>query len=155
MRPTWLLVAIAGLLLAAACSEDAASDEATATPAATPSARATASPTATGAASPEATATATPKPENLLAFLYIAHTGGDGVSIRDACRDDAHAPGAWAEGTAVRVIEPGTDACAGWTYVVGPGEGSWVRADYLSATPPAVKTPPGSSNAPGPPPPPR
>ena len=67
----------------------------TETPAATgtPSATATARPTPSSTPTPGPTPSATARPENLLAIVYIAQTGGDGVSIRDACRDDARVPG--------------------------------------------------------------
>ena len=54
------------------------------------------------------------------------------------------------------MIEPGTGACDGWTYVAGPGEGSWVWDGYLSETKPAVAPRPsggGQPPVPGSPPP--
>ena len=159
--PAIALVALlsgVALVVAAPWSGNSASEGPTETPAATgtPSATATARPTPSSTPTPEPTPSATARPENLLAIVYIAQTGGDGVSIRDACRDDARVPGAWAEGSAVRVIEPGTGACDGWTYVAGPGEGSWVWDGYLSETKPAVAPRPsggGQPPVPGSPPP--
>ena len=140
-------------MVAAPWSGNSASEDPTETPeAAAATASPSASPTPTSTPTPEPTPTATARPENLFAIVYVANTGGDGVSIRAACRDDARVPGAWAEGTAVRIIEPGSDACAGWTYVVGPGEGSWVRDGYLSEDQPAVVPPPSGGGGTPPPP---
>ena len=93
------------------------------------------------APTPEPTDTPVPS----LEIAYIGGTGGDGVGLRDACRADARIDGAWAEGTAVRIVGPGEDGCEGWTYVVGPGIGSWVLDDYLTDTAPPAEAPSGGS----------
>ena len=145
-RAAWLLSGLSVLLLAATCGSNTASEdpEPSASP---PAGAATATPTDT----PEPTSSATPSPGNLLDIVYVGNTGGDGVSLRDACRDDARIPGAWAEGTAVRIIDPGEGECAGWTFVAGPGKGSWVSDGYLTETKPAVASPPSSSGGSTPP----
>ena len=145
-RAAWLLAAFSVLLLAAACGSSTASEdpEPSASP---PTAAATAAPTD----APEPAASATAPPENLLDIVYVGNTGGDGVSLRDACRDEARIPGAWAEGTAVRIIDPGEGEGAGWTFVAGPGKGSWVSDGYLTETKPAVAPPPSSSGSSTPP----
>lgn len=148
-RRQWFAIGVAVFMLASAVvvwaapwSSDSASEVPATTP--TPTEMPTLPPTPTSTPEP----TPSPTPENRLTIVYVAHTDGDGVSLRDACSDDARVPGAWAEGTAVRVIDVGSDECAGWTYVAGPGEGSWVRDDYLSETAPAG-APPVSSGGGG------
>ena len=107
-----------------------------------------AGPTATAA-----TASATATPEQRLDIVYVGNTAGTGISLRDGCHADARSDGAWADGTAVRIINLGEGACSGWTYFVGPGVGSWVLDDYLTATAPTVappSTPGGSTTTPPP-----
>ena len=70
------------------------------------------------------------------------HTAGDGIAVRDDCRDDAvSVPGdGIAEGAAVHVTGR-DDACPGWARAAAPdGRETWVRLRYLSApdTLPAV-----------------
>jgi hypothetical protein len=69
---------------------------------------------------------------------YISHTGGTGVRVRDECRDDAGGAGALPEGQSVVVIERGTAGCGGWTLVVASDLRSWVRNEYLDASPVAA-----------------
>lgn len=85
---------------------DDASDEVRPTATAAPT-----SPSETPEPAPSATAT----PEQRLDIVYIGNTAGTGVSLRDGCHADARIDGAWADGTAVRIINPGEGACGGWT----------------------------------------
>jgi hypothetical protein len=111
----------------------------------------------TGANPTPAPGQPTPTPTTVAArpsasVLYIAHTAGLGVSLRDACRDDARIPGGLAEGTQVSAIpDSPAGACDGWTLVAASGEpNSWVRNEYLDAQrPPTVSGPAtGASAAP-------
>ena len=63
----------------------------------------------------------------------IGDTGGDGVSHRNVCEDDARlsAIGGWADGTAVEVIAVGRGPCDGWLWVETDTVSSWVRDQYL------------------------
>lgn len=94
-------------------------------------------PSLPGQAQPAPTSTATP-PSSTGATeqtRYVSHTDGAGVRVRDDCRDDAPGTGALPEGQSVAVVERGTAACGGWTWVVGNGLQSWVRNEYLDASP--------------------
>ena len=66
-------------------------------------------------------------------WRVIGNTGGDGVSHRNECADDARlsAIGGWADGTEVEVLEEGSGRCAGWFRVQANGVTSWVRGQYL------------------------
>ena len=84
----------------------------------------------------------------------IGNTGGDGVSHRNECRDDARLSdiGGWADGTAVDVIEDGSGTCAGWLRVRANGVTSWVREQYVvdaatAATPAAAAATPAAAAA--------
>ena len=112
----------------------------------TPAAVEDASPVATAAPTspsetPEPAPSATATPEQRLDIVYIGTTAGTGVGLRDGCHAYARIDGAWADGTAVRIINPGEGACGGWTYVVGPGVGSWVLDAYLTEVQLAVAPP--------------
>ena len=132
-----LALLLAAALLACA-SNQAADPEAVAN--ASPTATAPTSPTSpseTPAPDPSATAT----PDRRLDIVYIGNTAGTGVGLRDGCHADARIDGAWADGTAVRIINPGEGARGGWTYVVGPGVGSWVLDAYLTDVQPTLTAP--------------
>ena len=107
----------------------------------------TPSPTATVAPTPTATPTAEPTPSPTASPLVvrrarlIAGTGGEGVSLRDACRDEARVPGAIAEGTEVLVTAVGLAKCATWSMVLHQDSEVWVRDDYLVPTPTPEPTP--------------
>ena len=64
-------------------------------------------------------------------LVRIGATGGDGVSLRSACRVDARIAGGWADDTELEVIEVGTGECEGWTRVEARGIDSWVSNEYL------------------------
>ncbi len=66
----------------------------------------------------------------------IGYTGGDGVSHRNVCSDDARLSeiGGWADGTEVEVLEEGSGSCEGWLRVRAGGVTSWVREEYLVAS---------------------
>jgi len=73
-------------------------------------------------------------PESALEGKWvIAKTGGQGVSHRMACRDDARVSelGGWPDGTEVELIEEGTGSCADWVRVRADGITSWVRNLYV------------------------
>ncbi|MDA1061981.1 MAG: hypothetical protein O2895_03615 [Chloroflexi bacterium] len=142
------------LLLAAglACTSNQAADPGDGTGAGL----ATATPVEAAATPSTSEPSAAATPEQRLAIVYVGDTAGTGIGLRDGCHADARIEGAWPDGTAVRIINHGGGACSGWTYVVGPGVGSWVLDDYLTETQPAVAaTAPGGSTTtppqPGPP----
>ena len=65
------------------------------------------------------------------ALVTIGATGGDGVSLRSACRADARIAGGWADGTELEVIAVGAGECEGWTLAEARGVSSWVSNQYL------------------------
>ena len=76
----------------------------------------------------------------------IGDTGGDGVSHRNVCEDDARlsAIGGWADGTTVEVIAVGRGPCDGWLWVETDTVSSWVRDQYVvepAAAPEPTPTP--------------
>ena len=79
--------------------------------------------------------TATPADPAQELSLEIGNTGGDGVSHRNECADEARlsAIGGWSDNTAVEVLADGLGRCAGWLWVEADADGvtSWVREEYL------------------------
>ena len=75
---------------------------------------------------------------------YIANTGGSGVSLRDDCVDGARIEGSWPEGAEVVRSLEGVGFCDGWSVVADLDAVSWVRDEFLSASPPqqAAQPPP-------------
>ncbi|MHB1007196.1 MAG: SH3 domain-containing protein [Chloroflexota bacterium] len=65
---------------------------------------------------------------------------GEGVRIRSECSTEAAGVGAWPDGTAVG-LDLGRDDCEGWYRVVAGTQYGWVRAEYLSETPPPTPVP--------------
>ena len=128
------------LLLAAACSggsDDTSSTSDDADPTAATSA--TEQPAATGGSGDGTPSPTADDPEGnaaSVATLFVA-AGGSGVAIRSECEDAARTGDAWPDGTEVRVMQIGADACEGWRLVFA-GVGSWVRKEYLSEEPPAA-----------------
>jgi hypothetical protein len=109
----------------AACTADSEAGTATAT-------KGAASAAATSAQVKDATAAA---PQ----VLYVANTGGTGVSLRARCEDGARLGGqGLKDGTEVTVTTVGTDQCAGWALVDAAGTTSWVHLSYLAPERPAV-----------------
>jgi hypothetical protein len=88
----------------------------------------------------EAAATAESTPQ----VLFVANTGGTGVSWRSDCLDGSRIRGdGFKDGTQVTVTSVGTDQCAGWAQVEANGVSSWVHLGYLSPNqPPAVAVAP-------------
>jgi len=78
---------------------------------------------------PDTTVRTPPSPVGTL--VRIGATGGDGVSLRSACRVDARIAGGWADGTELEVIEVGSGECEDWTRVEARGISSWVSNEYL------------------------
>ena len=78
----------------------------------------------------------TPAPPPQPFSLRIAHTEGDGVAVRDACRDSARTSQIGQgirEGEGARRVVGDTDACAGWALVeTEDGHTSWVRLRYVA-----------------------
>ena len=68
-----------------------------------------------------------------LAVLVIGNTGGEGVSHRNECSDDARVSeiGGWRDGTEVELLEEGSGPCAGWLRVQADAVTSWVREEYV------------------------
>ena len=63
----------------------------------------------------------------------IGNTGGDGVSHRNICSDDARLSevGGWPDGTEVEVLQEGSGSCEGWLRVRSGEVTSWVREQYV------------------------
>ena len=66
-------------------------------------------------------------------WWLIGNTGGDGVSHRDDCADDARRSdgGGWLDDTQVEALAHGVGRCVGWLWVQADGVSSWVRGTYL------------------------
>lgn len=79
--------------------------------------------------------------------MFVANTGGTGVSIRPRCEDAARVPGpGLKDGTEVKITTVGSEQCAGWAQVDAGGTTSWVHLSYLSPDKPAaVAAPPASA----------
>lgn len=107
-----------------------------ATAAPTPPASSTPTASPTPEPTPEPTAVSTPRKT-----MYVANTGGSGVSVRDACDDGARTSGAVPDATEVTVLQLGVGRCDGWSVVQAAARTTWVRDGYLSATKPATPTP--------------
>ncbi len=70
--------------------------------------------------------------------LYIARTGGVGVSLRDDCLDSARRGGAIPERSEVTLIRSGSaEACEEWSQVLSASGATWVRDIYLDSERPA------------------
>lgn len=70
--------------------------------------------------------------------LYIARTGGVGVSLRDDCLDSARRGGAIPERSEVTLIRSGSaEACEEWSQVLSASGATWVRDIYLTSERPA------------------
>ena len=89
--------------------------------------------------------TATPADPAQQLSLEIGNTGGDGVSHRNECADEARlsAVWGWGDNTEVEVLADGLGRCAGWLWVEAGADGvtSWVREQYAvepTAAPPAT-----------------
>lgn len=128
---------IPALLLFAACDYLEAGE---------PDAEATAAPSAT--AGPGAPGLPSPTAPGDGVTRFIGATGGIGVSLRDACAQDARVAGAWPDATAVTIVRGGDDACEGWSYVEASQTRSWVSNTYLLETPPPSPTAPPSPVSP-------
>ena len=91
-------------------------------------------------ASPSATPTPKPEPTSVPiaapVLRYIGDTGGEGVSLRSDCSDEARAAGGLHEGADVFVEEEGVGQCVGWSVVSSGATRTWVRDDYLVDEPP-------------------
>jgi hypothetical protein len=70
--------------------------------------------------------------------LVIANTGGLGVWVRSACRDDALTGDAWAEGQLVEAVATEDADCVGWRLVEVQGASSWIEERYLQPAPPSA-----------------
>ena len=66
-------------------------------------------------------------------WMVIGDTGGDGISHRNECSDDARVSelGGWPDGTEVEILEEGSGDCTGWLRVQADGLTSWVREQYV------------------------
>ncbi|MCY4391908.1 MAG: cadherin-like beta sandwich domain-containing protein [Chloroflexi bacterium] len=90
------------------------------------------SPEGTGSADNTAT-NAEAEAEEQRSVLVVGNTGGDGVSHRNDCADNARLPRfGWEDGTEVEVVAEGAGRCAGWLRVrADDGVMSWVREQFL------------------------
>ena len=148
----FMLLGVVMLTAGVACSGGDDSGDASATSESSQTAE------AGGSATTSAESTATGEAGSaVVGSKYIGATDGGGVSIRDACRDDARVGGSWPDGAGVVVIEAGSGDCAEWSYVAGSGGASWVRDRYLVDQRPAApavssggSTGGGSVSTPGP-----
>lgn len=145
----WIGLGLIALLLVAACKSEAELDAERAerdgdTPTATTTATASAAP---DTPTPAPTTAAVPDEPTV---LYVANTGGSGVSLRSDCRTEARIAGAWPEGKQVEVVEVGSGDCEGWTLAASGSTETWVSNRYLGEVPPAtVATRPGGSTSTG------
>lgn len=142
----WIGLGLIALLLVAACKSEA---ELEAERAERDGGSATA--TATVVASPTSD-TPTPAPTSVTvadepAVLYVANTGGSGVSLRSDCRTEARIAGAWPEGKRVEVVEAGSGACEGWTMAASGSTETWIDDRYLSSSAPTLAARSGGSTA--------
>ena len=135
--------------LKAAAAETGAGAVATSTPAPVPSRPATTTPPASSTPTTAEPALSRAVPED---SLYIAATGGLGVSLRDSCSASARVDGSWPEGTLVQRTDVGLGACSGWSIVRAAGTVSWVEDRYLSSSRPTPTPPPVATGAPAMPP---
>lgn len=126
------LVRAASLLaaLSMACASEPRAGLATAPGSAT---SASGAGTATGAVESATASKAGPQ------VMFVANTGGTGVSIRARCEDAARLAGpGLKDGTEVTITTVGSDQCAGWAQVDAAGTTSWVHLSYLSPEKPAA-----------------
>ncbi len=80
-------------------------------------------------------ATAESRPQ----VLFVANTGGTGVSLRTRCEDGARIAGpGLKDGTEVNVTSVGSGACSGWALVDASGTTTWVHLSFLQPERPAV-----------------
>lgn len=158
------LPALAISLLALGAAAACASDPEAGTPASGTGANGS---KASAAANGGVAGAQSPAPAPTPQVMFVANTGGTGVSLRPRCEDAARLAGpGLKDGTEVTVTTVGTDQCAGWVLVDAAGTTSWVHLSYLAAERPAVVAAPapaprqpiasggGSTSAPPPPPPP-
>lgn len=68
-----------------------------------------------------------------LQVMYIAHTDGSGVRVREGCYQEAAGSGTLAEGTAVELVLSNSPDCGEWALVRAGAVQSWVRVQYLDA----------------------
>ena len=82
-------------------------------------------------------------------WLVIGNTGGDGVSHRDECSDEARVSelGGWPDGTEVELLEEGSGPCAGWLRVQADAVTSWVREEYVGQSAAAAPSVPNVGRA--------
>ena len=75
--------------------------------------------------------------------LVIGNTGGEGVSYRNECADDARLSenSGWPDGTEVELLEEGSKSCAGWLRVQADDVTSWVREEYVVESSGALSLP--------------
>ena len=125
-----LVVATTAVLFGACTDSEARTNSATSTPkTATTSDGASATSTSTQ----NATADAGPQ------VLFVANTGGTGVSLRTRCEDAARIAGpGLKDGTEVAVTTVGSGSCSGWALVDAAGTTTWVHLSYLQPERPAV-----------------
>ena len=73
------------------------------------------------------------------ATVWIAHTDGDGVAVRDDCLDSARVERwVYPEGSQLQLVATGTGRCADWSYVHGRDSATWVRNRYLADEEPII-----------------
>ena len=150
----WLAVGLLLVLALTGCKSEEqlaterAEREGTSVPTATVATTATAT-------APTATATAPTATPEVVATSpiarYVANTGGDGISLRSDCRNDARIAGAWTEGTRVEVVQVGSGDCDGWTLTASGSTETWVSNQYLASNAPSTAVrPAGSTSTPSP-----
>lgn len=91
----------------------------------------------TSVATSTSTQNATAEPTSHV--MFVANTGGTGVSLRTRCEDAARVAGpGLKDGTEVAVTTVGSGACSGWALVDAAGTTTWVHLSYLQPERPAV-----------------
>ncbi|MCC6237106.1 MAG: hypothetical protein IT299_05975 [Dehalococcoidia bacterium] len=131
IRRIGLLVGAASALVLGACADSEARTSSTGT--ASKTATASDASTATSTSTQNATAESAPQ------VLFVANTGGTGVSLRTRCEDAARVAGpGLKDGTEVAVTTVGSGACSGWVLVDAAGTTTWVHLSYLQPERPEV-----------------
>ena len=71
--------------------------------------------------------------------VWIAHTDGDGIAVRDDCLDSARVGRfAFEEGSSLSLLATGSGRCVDWSVVGGGDANTWVRNRYLANEEPTV-----------------
>ena len=78
----------------------------------------------------------------------VTATDGQGVSLRSSCQDGSTQGPGWPEGARVSLVGEGLAECSAWSEVAVNDVRSWVRTQYLAASPPPTAVAPKVAPAP-------